>query len=182
MSRHALRGFEENRLDVAAQNATVGCRQHGLSSSWSECLSDIRWGNLHRKAMKALGLPFVVFCAALASAAAERGQEQLLRLGKEPHSLRSAPLDLTNVAVCPKGPDLSVLDGLRRQDILCTLGAPDVCARPLAQSCERSREWAYLFVNSKELPRGLRGGGFPELTCEFDERDTVIAVSCHYAR
>jgi hypothetical protein len=142
----------------------------------------IRRGDVQMKAIKATGILLVGFCAVPVFATTESGHDQLLRLGKELHALRGAPIGLKSVGVCPNGPDLAVLIGLQRRDIPSTLGEPDNCFLPLGRSCERSRARVYVFVNSKELPRELRGGGFPGLTFEFDESDAVIAASCHYAR
>jgi hypothetical protein len=132
--------------------------------------------------LKAFHVPLMVFCAVFASAATEDGYEQLQELGREFHSIRNTPLDLKSGATWPNRADVAVVIGLQRRDVLSTLGEPDNCSPPFVQSCERLREFAYSFVNTRELPWGLRGGGFPELTFEFDERDIVVAVSCHYAR
>jgi len=145
-------------------------------------LPDIPRGDIQLKAINAVHLPLMVFCAEFASAATEDGYEQLQKLGREFHPIRNAPLHLESGATCPNRADAAAVIGLQRRDVLSTLGEPDNCSPPFVQSCERLREFAYSFVNTKELPRGLRGGGFPELTFEFDGRDIVVAVSCHYAR
>ena len=129
--------------------------------------------------MMLINRPIVSVAAILASVScavgASSAERRLEKLGQQVRSSRAPGSN----ARCPN--QLDILVGVSRADVLLSLGDADFCSGPAGTPCSQSLEWTYFLIAKSDRPAG-RGGGFPELTFDFDSSLLVTNVQCHYSR
>jgi len=101
---------------------------------------------------------------------AEPNLTLLDRLAQELKRLRSLPVNTPTNSLCPE--DRNTLVDLRQEQVLAALEEPDYI--------DKDKSWTYFFTSPLSVHQ--RGGGFPQLTFVFNQKNLVTNVTCYYSR
>ena len=120
-------------------------------------------------------LAILALVAASIGAQAQTPTETLAELAEELAVVRSAA---SAEPVWSQFVEVSTLAGLTRDEVLASLGDPDLCGSASEAACRAEDPWGYFFYY---LPDGWQGGG-PELWLEFDSAGVLVLARWYVSR
>jgi hypothetical protein len=105
----------------------------------------------------------------------DEGLDVLKKLGTQLNQVRALPTGTPTNLRCPE--KLDIFTGIKKDKIYSELGEPDSSYAPESDADEK---WCYFFTSP--IPSGRRGGGFPELTFYFNDKNLVERATCYYSK